>query len=222
MRIICGLIIVFLTHQPYIVSGIYLYAFPREIYVGSKSTLPLSIISIALILLGILAIFLPQKTFRDIPNNEEDKKWPYFGAAWVSMLCGITLTLITWYYPPDFLEINKQAPLLGVLLHLIFSIVSSWLFAMSATKDRDNSKYLIRILIILSALIGGCFISLVLVLLLLYAFPSDPPFIAYPSAASICFYAYLIWGFLILMISRKGKLLKITNHFKGRAKAARH
>lgn len=221
MRIISGLIIIFLAQQPYIVAGIYLYAFPGELYVGSKNVLPISILSIALVILGLLALLLPQKIFADIPNGSKSAKWIYFVAAWSSMLLGIILAIISWYYPPRFLGINSPSPMAGVLLYLLFSSISCSLFALSAVKDIDNTKYLIRVLIILSALIGGCFMSLSLALVLLYAFPSDPPYIAYPSAASLCLYAYLIWGSLILIISRKGKILKLTNHFKGRAKTAR-
>ncbi len=61
MRFVSVFVLLMMAGYPYVVSSIYDYAFPNDTYIGSKSSLPLIIISLLLIVSAIVCLILPFK-----------------------------------------------------------------------------------------------------------------------------------------------------------------
>jgi hypothetical protein len=114
---------------------------------------------------------------------------------------GIFGSLVFWY-TPNLVGLSDAAPLSGVICFNIFTVISAIMWYISSNKNSSKRPNLMRIITILVIIFWSSHLSLVLSLILLYAFPSTP-LTAYPSAATIIFSSYLIWEILILQLCRE-------------------
>lgn len=203
MKILSVLALGFMAMYPPVIASVYTYAFPNALYEGSKSTTLLISISIFLIVLAVLCVFLPQKQKAKRSKVNPKLRWPIFFSGWIVLFFGWVITCIFWYAPPTYLGFKEPAPTTGVICLIIFSTISAVIFYFSSTLSSEKRPNLMRILVLLSSVFGGAFMALVLSLVLLYAFPSKPVLIAYPSSATYCFLTYVVWGILIFQMNRE-------------------
>lgn len=203
MKIVSVLALGFMAMHPSVIASVYAYAFPNELYEGSKSTTLLLLISVLLIALAVLSIFIPQK--QETKRNKVNLKlrWPIFFSGWLALFFGWFVTCLFWYAPPTYLGYTEPAPATGVICLIIFNSISAVIFYFSSSLSSEKRPNLMRILVLLSSVFGGAFIALTLSLVLLYSFPSKPELVAYPSAATYCFLTYVVWGILIFQMNRE-------------------
>jgi hypothetical protein len=207
MRILSALILGMIAMYPFVVSNIYQYAFPSEIYVGSKSTLLLLAITFFLVIIAIVTIFLPDQN-RGTAQNEKHK-WTLFTVGLIILFISFFSALLFWYSPAfNIFWFKEHTPLAGVISFLILNTISSLVLYFSSQKGSAKRPNLIRILVTLISYVSAV-LTLSLALLLLYAFPSETGQVAYPTAASVCFVSYIVWGVLVFQMNRE-KIKKVS------------
>jgi hypothetical protein len=202
IKLATGLSIFYLSFSPFIIGLIYLYAFPPNEIQGSVSPVIPILIGVVLVLtsLALITPFIPN---RSSAQNTEPKatRWLFLVGGYFIHCLGIAVSLIFWFAPEAF---GNQEPsaINGVISYNIFTIFSALLMYLASRKNSEERPNLMRKIITLLVVLGVSQVTLVLSLILIYAFPSEP-LMSYPNEAAYNFIASVTWGGLLLIMNRE-------------------
>lgn len=203
MRVLSLLLLGIMAMYPFMISSIYKYAFPNEVYQGSKSSTLLLLITSFLVICGVITVFLPGKGTNKNQTNKLKNKWLLFIGGVFLVLFSFFSATFFWYSPTfQILGFDEPAPLTGVICFLILSLLSVIILDLSSKYGSKNHPNLMRILVVNVSFLAS-FLTVSLALILLYAFPSVSGSISYPSAATYCFMSFIVWGVLILKMNKE-------------------
>lgn len=197
-----GLAIFHLSLSPLVAGLIYLYAFPANKVQGDVlPVIPFSIGALlALTSLALLTSIIPN---RSTAQNLEPKftRWILLAGGCFLHFIGIAVTLTLWYNPQSF---GNQEPsaLNGVISYNIFILFSAVLMYIASRKNSYNRPNLMRKIVTLVIVLWVSQTTVLLSVILIYAFPSKPV-MSYPNEAALNFLASIIWGTLLLFMNKE-------------------
>lgn len=201
MKWVAFLSLITLSNYPFIIGMICAYALPKKLIHGSVLPgLPMSI-SLALIVLAIYSIKSPK--LPPVVSNKTSIKIRclYLFLALATYFIGICVTLLYFYSPQTF-GYTTTMPQYGVAAYLTMSLASSIFLYLASKEGTAKLPNLFRIISTLIILIFSTQVTLVISLILLYAYPIVPS-TTYPTLAGMNMLSYLFSGVLLVLMRRE-------------------
>ena len=150
-----------------------------------------------------------------IPNRSTKQNIEPPFARWILLILGygfhivgIGAGLICWYAPQTF-GIQEPSAVYGVILYNIFIVLSALLMYRASRMNSDERPNVMRQIITVLIVCGITQTTLVLSLILIYSFPSEP-LSSYPNEAAYNFIASITWGVLLLIMNREAVIKKVN------------
>jgi hypothetical protein len=202
---------VILARSSFVMGTIYHHAFPTDTYVGSISPDFLYGVSALLVAGGLLSLLPVKAVSNYCPDSSVVKHRITLLFAGLFMVVAGFASAIFFWYPAQALGFTTARPLGGIVAFNVFVFLSAIVLLKCSRKNSLKRPNLMRIIVLLCIVFCTSLFTMVLSFILLYT----PPFennTVYATLASGNFVSYVVWGIVILIMTRQRIKISKESH----------